>query len=49
MYIFFTEPFEHTNTARSVYDADVFEHICEVFQSTYEKLKNTHSLEAIFR
>lgn len=47
-YLCIEEPFEHTNTARSVYDADVFEHICEVFRSTYEALKNTRSLEAIF-
>ncbi|XP_008555872.1 poly(A) RNA polymerase GLD2 isoform X2 [Microplitis demolitor] len=43
------EPFDLTNTARSVYDHDTFEHIKEVFKRTCETLEKTHSLESVFR
>lgn len=42
------EPFDLTNTARSVYDPDVFERIKQVFDHTYQKLKKDHNLASIF-
>ncbi|KAH0548895.1 hypothetical protein KQX54_004058 [Cotesia glomerata] len=43
------EPFDLTNTARSVYDFDTFEHIKQVFKLTCETLEKTHSLESVFK
>ncbi|XP_062554997.1 poly(A) RNA polymerase gld-2 homolog B-like [Armigeres subalbatus] len=42
------EPFELTNTARAVFDADVFEHIKTVFQTCWQRLKETNDLGSIF-
>ena len=46
---YFTEPFDLTNTARSVYDRGVFERVKEVFQISYNKLKKSRDIESIFR
>ena len=46
--IYFSEPFDQTNTARSVYDPEVFERIKQVFRLSYERLKDTHQLSSIF-
>lgn len=43
-----TEPFDLTNTARSVYDPDVFGRIKHVFDCTYQNLKEHHDLARIF-
>jgi poly(A) RNA polymerase GLD2 len=43
-----TEPFDLTNTARSVYDGDVFERIKAVFQASYNSLKKTCNIDSIF-
>nr|CAD7414229.1 unnamed protein product [Timema cristinae] len=43
------EPFDLTNTARSVYDRDVFESVKEVFMNSYNQLKKTKDIESIFR
>lgn len=45
---YFSEPFELTNTARSVYDRAVFEQIKGVFINSWLKMKATHSLDSIF-
>lgn len=45
---YLTEPFDLTNTARSVYDRDVFERIKAVFQASYISLKKTRDIESIF-
>jgi len=42
------EPFEHTNTARSVYDPDVFARIKEVFKQSTMRLKATQQLSSVF-
>lgn len=41
------EPFDLTNTARSVYDVDTFEHIKNVFQYSYKALYETKLLSTI--
>lgn len=46
-YICVEEPFERTNTARSVYDEQAFLHILNVFCSSYHRLKLTQSLKSI--
>jgi len=43
-----TEPFDLTNTARSVYDRNVFERVKAVFQASYNSLKKTRNIESIF-
>jgi ABC-type dipeptide/oligopeptide/nickel transport system ATPase subunit len=43
-----TEPFDLTNTARSVYDRTVFERVKAVFQASYNSLKKTRNIESIF-
>jgi hypothetical protein len=45
---YLTEPFDLTNTARSVYDHDVFERVKAVFQTSYNSLKKTRNIESIF-
>ncbi|XP_021936561.1 poly(A) RNA polymerase gld-2 homolog A-like isoform X2 [Zootermopsis nevadensis] len=47
-YLCIEEPFDLTNTARSVYDRDVFERIKAVFQASYISLKKTRDIESIF-
>lgn len=41
------EPFEFTNTARSVYDIDVFYKIKYVFAQSYQELHQTLDLKSI--
>nr|CAD7452098.1 unnamed protein product [Timema tahoe] len=48
-YLCIEEPFDLTNTARSVYDRDVFESVKEVFMNSYNQLKKTKDIERIFR
>ncbi|CAK9799003.1 Poly(A) RNA polymerase gld-2 homolog A [Anthophora quadrimaculata] len=47
-YLCIEEPFDLTNTARSVYDPDVFARIKHVFDCTYQNLKEHHDLARIF-
>ncbi|KAG7207761.1 hypothetical protein KM043_009371 [Ampulex compressa] len=47
-YLCIEEPFDLTNTARSVYDPDVFGRIKQVFDRTYQKLKESYDLATIF-
>ncbi|XP_066596030.1 poly(A) RNA polymerase gld-2 homolog A-like isoform X2 [Prorops nasuta] len=47
-YLCIEEPFDLTNTARSVYDPDVFAKIKKVFGHTYLRLKNRLDLNRIF-
>ncbi|KXJ76885.1 hypothetical protein RP20_CCG008758 [Aedes albopictus] len=42
------EPFDLTNTARSVFDADVFDQIKSVFSICWRRLKETNDLSSIF-
>ncbi|XP_020813312.1 poly(A) RNA polymerase gld-2 homolog A [Drosophila serrata] len=42
------EPFDQTNTARSVYDSTTFERIRAIFQASYRRLESTRSLSSIF-
>lgn len=42
------EPFDLTNTARSVYDPDIFEHVKVIFYQSFKRLRETHDLESIF-
>ncbi|XP_055636811.1 poly(A) RNA polymerase gld-2 homolog B-like isoform X2 [Toxorhynchites rutilus septentrionalis] len=42
------EPFELTNTARSVFDADIFEQIKSVFSVCWKRLKETNDLSSVF-
>ncbi|XP_069679891.1 poly(A) RNA polymerase gld-2 homolog A-like isoform X2 [Periplaneta americana] len=48
-YLCIEEPFDLTNTARSVYDRDVFERVKAVFHASYNSLKKTRDIESIFR
>lgn len=43
-----TEPFDLTNTARSVYDCAVFARIKQIFVNAYERLKENRDLGSIF-
>ena len=43
------EPFDLTNTARSVYDSDIFTKIHEVFFQSWLRLKETRSLDSLFK
>ncbi|PSN42330.1 hypothetical protein C0J52_20133 [Blattella germanica] len=47
-YLCIEEPFDLTNTARSVYDRDVFERVKAVFQTSYNNLKKSRDVESIF-
>lgn len=47
-YLCIEEPFDLTNTARSVYDPEVFARIKHVFDCTYQNLKEYHDLASIF-
>lgn len=44
-----SEPFDHTNTARAVYDQDKFELIRKVFEISFQRLNETRSLDSIFQ
>lgn len=41
------EPFDYTNTARSVYDVEVFQKIKYVFGQSYQQLQQTLDLKSI--
>ncbi|XP_026463768.1 poly(A) RNA polymerase gld-2 homolog A-like [Ctenocephalides felis] len=47
LYICIEEPFDRTNTARSVYLYNMFLYIKSVFSFSYMKLKQTHDLDRI--
>uniref|UniRef100_A0A1B6CDZ4 Uncharacterized protein n=1 Tax=Clastoptera arizonana TaxID=38151 RepID=A0A1B6CDZ4_9HEMI len=47
-YLCIEEPFDQTNTARSVYNPDSFERIRTVFRVSFQRLKETHCLDSIF-
>lgn len=47
-YLCIEEPFDLTNTARSVYDPVAFERIKKVFCESYKELQKTKSLNSIF-
>ncbi|XP_070136992.1 poly(A) RNA polymerase gld-2 homolog A [Drosophila bipectinata] len=42
------EPFDQTNTARSVYDSETFERIRAIFHASYRRLESTRNLSSIF-
>lgn len=42
------EPFDLTNTARSVYDPETFDRIRSIFLASYHRLETTRSLNSIF-
>ena len=42
------EPFDYTNTARSVYDKEAFDRIRGVFCASWQRLHFTRDLESIF-
>lgn len=42
------EPFDLTNTARSVYDPDTFDRIRAIFLASYSRLDSTRNLNSIF-
>jgi hypothetical protein len=44
----FLEPFELTNTARSVYDYYVFQRILRIFKKSHQILMKTKNLEDLF-
>lgn len=43
------EPFDYTNTARSVYDVEVFQKIQYVFVQSYQQLQQTLDLKSILK
>jgi hypothetical protein len=45
----FLEPFDLTNTARSVYDPDAFDRIQRTFSKSYRILMESHSLDSLFK
>ncbi|KAK7793005.1 hypothetical protein R5R35_009606 [Gryllus longicercus] len=47
-YLCIEEPFDLTNTARSVYDRDVFEKVKAVFLASFNNLKKTRDVSSIF-
>jgi len=47
-YMCIEEPFEFTNTARSVYDRDVFDRIRGVFFASWQRLFLSNDLESLF-
>lgn len=44
---YLAEPFDLTNTARSVYDEEVFKRVRKVFMDSYKILDETKDLSAI--
>jgi hypothetical protein len=42
------EPFDRTNTARSVYDRDTFEKILGIFAASWKRLEEKGNLDSIF-
>jgi len=47
-YLCIEEPFDRTNTARSVYDRDTFDKILGIFNLSYQRLLASRNLESIF-
>ncbi|KAL0109212.1 hypothetical protein PUN28_014359 [Cardiocondyla obscurior] len=47
-YLCIEEPFDLTNTARSVYDPDMFSKIIYILKITYSRLKEKYSLSNVF-
>ncbi|XP_043460868.1 poly(A) RNA polymerase gld-2 homolog A-like isoform X1 [Leptopilina heterotoma] len=47
-YLCIEEPFDLTNTARSVYDPEVFERIKQIFRVSYQRLNETLQLSSVF-
>ncbi|XP_011494261.1 PREDICTED: poly(A) RNA polymerase gld-2 homolog A-like isoform X2 [Ceratosolen solmsi marchali] len=47
-YLCIEEPFDFTNTARSVYDLAIFQMIKEIFKQTHQRLKKSNNLNSIF-
>ncbi|KAG8233879.1 hypothetical protein J437_LFUL013996 [Ladona fulva] len=47
-YLCIEEPFDLTNTARSVYDKDVFERVKEVFRNSWETLVKSENIDCLF-
>lgn len=47
-FIFISEPFDQTNTARSCYDEKIFERIKSVFVSSWHVLRDTMDLNKLF-
>ncbi|XP_071449950.1 poly(A) RNA polymerase gld-2 homolog A-like isoform X2 [Hetaerina americana] len=47
-YLCIEEPFDLTNTARSVYDRDVFERVKHVFRSSWQKLNDSKTIDCLF-
>lgn len=43
------EPFDLTNTARSTYDGEIFEKIKNVFFQSWRRLKESKTLECLFK
>ena len=43
----FPEPFNLTNTARAVYDANIYNRILRVFRESYKQLRKTGDLQSI--
>jgi hypothetical protein len=46
-YLFVVEPFDLSNTARSVYDHDEFERIIRVFRRSYFTIEKSKSFSSI--
>lgn len=42
------EPFDRSNTARSVYDPIIFDRVKKVFRDSYDRLLMTHNLYSLF-
>lgn len=47
-FLFFSEPFDLTNTARSVYDFETFERVKAVFIASWRVLQETLNLNSVF-
>ncbi|KAL1484057.1 hypothetical protein MTO96_032794 [Rhipicephalus appendiculatus] len=46
-YICVEEPFDQSNTARAVYNWDMYQQIVRAFHDTLEQLQNSHSPECL--
>ncbi len=42
------EPFDQTNTARSVFDYRVFQQVLKVFKKSHDIIRQTHNIESLF-
>jgi len=43
------EPYDRTNTARSVYDKNIFERIISIFEICWQRLDASQDLGSIFK